>query len=58
MVDDSGFHPAGLEPGLRAFFMDGTARRLRNLPRDDEGKIARSGKVQEDSLENYLQRYE
>lgn len=47
--------PTGLDPGLGVFFMDLCVREIDpTLEYDDDGKIARSGKVQEPLLQRFL----
>eukprot|EP00519_Triparma_laevis_P013394 CAMPEP_0182490054 /NCGR_PEP_ID=MMETSP1321-20130603/34_1 /TAXON_ID=91990 /ORGANISM="Bolidomonas sp., Strain RCC1657" /LENGTH=1079 /DNA_ID=CAMNT_0024692183 /DNA_START=288 /DNA_END=3527 /DNA_ORIENTATION=+ len=47
--------PGGLDPGLGVFFMDLTVRAIDpSLEYDDDGKMARSGKVNEELLEEFL----
>jgi len=48
--------PHGLDPGLGVFFMDlATADIDPSLPYDDEGKIARSGKIHKDFVEEMME---
>lgn len=48
--------PHGLDPGLGVFFMDlATADIDPTLPYDDEGRIARSGKIHEGLVEEMMQ---
>ncbi len=47
--------PIGLDPGLGVFFMDLTVQAIDpTLDFDDDGKIARSGKVNEELLAHFL----
>lgn len=48
--------PSGLDPGLGVFFMDLTVRAIDpTLEYDDNGNMARTGKVHEGLLEEFLQ---
>lgn len=42
--------PVGLDPGLGVFFMDLAVEAYNGMPYDDDGKIGRSGKVNEELL--------
>jgi len=47
--------PLGLDPGLGVFFMDLTVKKIDpSLEFDDDGKMARSGKVNEELLAHFL----